>query len=129
MKLAMLGVCLMLHPDPSGSGTHEQLHLPACSMLLHTGWPCPTCGLTTSMTAMAHGQVGAALTAQPFGAVLLVCVVLLGAAGAAECALGRSILHRLHPRVWWLWAALIGLGLGWAFKAALGWASGKYGLN
>src|SRR4051812_17322272 len=45
---AMLAVGFKLDPGQPGkypgTGTHEQLGLPACGLLEHTGYPCPTCG-------------------------------------------------------------------------------------
>jgi hypothetical protein len=36
-------------------------------MLVTTGHPCPTCGVTTSFVLAAHGRFYEALTNQPFG--------------------------------------------------------------
>ena len=81
----MLGVGRMLTPNGTGVGTHEQLGLPPCMFLKLTGIPCPSCGLTTSVTYAAHLQFGASFTAQPFGLMIAllafasipVCIALL----------------------------------------------------
>lgn len=78
-------VCgLYLHPDPSGHGTHTQLGLPPCPSALLFNRPCPGCGLTTSFTALLHGQIAFAFHAHPLGPFLylgLTAWALLGAYG------------------------------------------------
>lgn len=46
-----------------------------CPFRLATGLPCPGCGLTRSWVDLLHGNVGAAMTANPFGIVVLVLAV------------------------------------------------------
>ena len=123
--LALLSVALMLSPRSSGYGTHEQLLLPPCGFLAATGWPCITCGMTTSVSAMAHGRVALALRAQPFGAALFLAAVVMLAAGAYQAITGRDALRRLHLGV--AWGVLGGLGLlaGWLAKLGLGVWSGQ----
>ncbi|MDR3687843.1 MAG: DUF2752 domain-containing protein [Fimbriimonas sp.] len=60
-----MGVCL--HPNKSGHGTHEQLGLPPCPSVLIFDRPCPGCGLTTSWTALIHGDFAYAFHAHPLG--------------------------------------------------------------
>jgi len=62
-----LALGMMLTPSPDGVGTHTLLGLPPCGMLVTTGHPCPTCGVTTSFVLAAHGRFYEALTNQPFG--------------------------------------------------------------
>jgi len=76
-QLMMFGVWLcvtvtaaVLHPDPSGHGTHTQLGLPPCPSVLLFNRPCPGCGLTTSFTALIHGQFAFAFHAHPLGPFL-----------------------------------------------------------
>jgi hypothetical protein len=59
-----------LKPDPSGHGTHQQLGLPPCPSVLLFDRPCPGCGLTTSWTALVHGQIGFAFHAHAIGPFL-----------------------------------------------------------
>jgi len=123
---ALVVTAVMLTPDQSGYGTHEQLGLPPCSTLARTGYPCPTCGLTTAVSASAHGRLTAAVRAQPFGLIIFATVVLLGITATAEFVSGRDMLSRLRPRWWWLAAAAAGLLGGWGAAVAFGVASGIY---
>lgn len=65
--LGVTVVALALRPSPAGYGTHQQLGLPACPSHMLFGRPCPSCGMTTSVTALLHGDLPAALRANPFG--------------------------------------------------------------
>ena len=122
-----LALAASLTPNANGHGTHRQMGSPSCSVLTHTGYPCPGCGMTTSVAAMAHGQIGLALKAQPFGVVLFFALVAAAGLGIAELLTGRDIVMRsLRPRTWWLWAAMAGLLGGWAIKLAVGIAAGEY---
>ncbi len=117
-----------LRPAAGGIGTHEQLGIPPCSFLVRTAWPCPTCGLTTSISAMAHGRFVLALRSHPFGVVGFLLMVVWAAAGLIELGTSRPALHHLRPRVWWVWVGVVGLVIGWGIKAGMGYLSGKYPL-
>lgn len=125
---ALIAAAASLAPRGSGYGTHTQLGLPPCSFKVNTGLPCPSCGMTTSMAAMAHGQIADAFAAQPFGVLLFIFVVMLGGFGAAEAATGRNLLRVLRPGLWWVGVLVVGLLAGWGIRLALGAASGKYSL-
>lgn len=56
-----------------------------------TGLPCPGCGLTRSWVFALHGDLGAAVLANPFGLVLLVGVGILFATLLGALRGGRSI--------------------------------------
>ena len=124
--LAVMAVAAWLEPDARGLGTHEQLRLGACNFLATTGWPCPTCGMTTSFSALAHGQFGLAFRAHPFGPVLAAAILAVLAMAIAELATGRAFLTRARWRWWWLITVLAGLAAGWGLKACLGWANGTF---
>ena len=74
-SLVILGIAVWLDPDPRGYGTHEQLGLAPCDFMVKHGYPCPSCGLTTSFANMAELNVAAASRANPAG-VLLFLVTL-----------------------------------------------------
>jgi len=79
LSAAMLGLGrFYFTPSTTGLETHRQLHLPPCGFYHITGLPCPTCGCTTAVTHVAHGNIIQAFITQPFGALVgLVAVVLL----------------------------------------------------
>ena len=126
---AMLLVGAMLHPNVCGYGTHEQLGLPPCTFLARTGWPCPSCGLTTSVSLMAHGQIAAAFSAQPFGVLLAMAAAFFALGGTWQAVTGRNVIRKLgHPLVW-VFLALAGLLGGWAWNICSGIASGQLPLR
>ena len=116
----------MLLPQPGGHGTHLQLGLPSCGYLARTGYPCPCCGITTSVSATVHGRLGLAFRAQPFGVIIILSVVVLGIVGFVEFLTGRALLSRIRPRLWWLLLILGAWLLGWACKFLMGLAVGEY---
>jgi hypothetical protein len=68
--LAVVGFALYLSPSADGHGTHQQLGLPPCPSVLMFDRPCPGCGLTTSWTALVHGDFARAFAAHPLGPVM-----------------------------------------------------------
>ena len=118
LALATLITASLLTPDPSGMGTHQRLGLPPCGWLLATGYPCPTCGMTTAFAAAAHAQPRASWHAQPFGALLALgtAVFFWGALHVAAFGsnLGRVFERLLAPR--WLWPGLALFLAAWAWK-------------
>lgn len=76
----------------------------ACPLRSITGIPCPLCGMTRAVVAIAHGHIGASLAFNPGGiAVLLIAIVAL---------IRPAWLTRLRMPVWsvlavfgtlWLW--------------------------
>lgn len=126
IAMAMLLVGWNLSPDGTGYGTHRQMGLPGCGMMISTGWPCPSCGMTTAVTATVHGELGIAMAAQPFGIVLAVGAAVFAVAGLVEAATGRTPRGIFGPRWWYLLIAVGGMFLGWAVKLAIGLADGTY---
>jgi hypothetical protein len=51
-------------------GVHQQLGLPPCIMLEFLGVPCPSCGMTTSVSLVVHGDPVAAWQANMVGVFL-----------------------------------------------------------
>jgi len=124
--LGILGLAAWLEPDPRGYGTHQQLGFGKCGMLVTTGLPCPTCGMTTAFAYTVRGRLFQAFLAQPAG--------LLLALGTAICALGAIwvlVAGRLPPvrlpilTPYRLFFGLLVLLLGsWIFKIVLGLLNG-----
>lgn len=90
--LLLLAVAACLSPAPEGHGTHRQLGLPPCTVLVLFGIPCPSCGMTTAWTHFAHGDLAAAARAN-FTGLLLATTALLYAPWALYVAAVR-------PAVW-----------------------------
>jgi hypothetical protein len=133
LAAALLGVAALvvlgtlLRPDPRGYGTHEQLGLQPCRMLQWTGVPCPGCGVTTAASLFAHGEVRAALHAQPFGVLCAALIPPFAALALVAHARGRDLgreVRRLGLRAW-LWGLALAALVGWAWKIALvrGWVA------
>jgi len=125
----MLTVAAFLTPSVSGVGTHQQLGLSACSSLAYTGYPCPSCGMTTAVAATVHGRFALAFRAQPFGILLTLAAVVFGVCGAVQFLTARPILARMRPRFWWAFLAVAGLLGGWVWKVLAGMACGQYPLR
>lgn len=125
----VLGTAASLTPRAGGYGTHQDLGLPACSFLARTGYPCPSCGLTTSVSAAAHGQLVYSFQTQPFGLILVAAVVMLAAVGGFELLTGRGLIRRFRPGPLWAVAAFVGMLLGWAWKLGVGVMTGQYPLH
>jgi hypothetical protein len=96
-------------------------------MLITTGYPCPTCGMTTAFSHTVRGQWGRALWDQPAGFVLALGTMALTIVCVWAVVRGR------WPRVnlWLLTPYRLFLGLlvlligSWAFKIATGLADGS----
>ncbi|MFN9986459.1 MAG: DUF2752 domain-containing protein, partial [Pirellula sp.] len=77
----LLAISRWLSPDPSGMGTHQQLGLPACTMLAFAGVRCPGCGMTTSWAHTMDGNFIEAFQTNAAGSLLcwlcIACVPIL----------------------------------------------------
>jgi hypothetical protein len=120
----LVTLSIHLHPDSRGYDTHTELNLPPCSFMQTTGYPCPTCGMTTAFANMAHGHVGAALGAQVFGSALFVLTAVVAVLSTAQLLTGWPRLTSVKPKMWWLWVLLAGVLIGWGTKLAMGIAAG-----
>jgi len=125
--MLVIGACL--NPRQSGMGTHQELGLPACGFLARTGWPCPSCGLTTSVSATMHGQFGLAFHAQPFGLLLTAVAAALAMAGTYQAATGRAALPSTRLALIAVMAGIVLLLASWGLKVYLGAASGEFPLH
>ena len=119
--LAVLVTAAWLSPDPSGLGTHRQLGLAPCGLLVNTGIPCPTCGMTTSFTNLVHGRVLASLRGQPAGTILC-ALTAVGFWVALYVAVtgrpGAAVVRRLP--VTGALLTLLGVVIaGWAYTIAI----------
>ena len=78
--LGVTGFGLYLKPSLYLHGTHEELGLPPCPSVLLFNRPCPGCGLTTSFTALLHGDFHQAFEAHPLGPFLYLLLAVTGIA-------------------------------------------------
>ncbi len=113
--VVLLATARGLNPDPRGFGTHEQLGLSACGFTRLTGWRCPTCGMTTSWSHAARGNVGAALAASGGGTVLFAMTLLATPWALASAIAGRWLGGRPTARV------LLTIGRAWLTVTVLDW--------
>lgn len=72
-----------------------------CPMRILFGIPCPTCGMTTSFAHLGGLRIREAFFANPAGPLVLVALVVAGAAGLAAAICGRmpSLSLQLRPTI------------------------------
>ena len=92
----VFGIALWLNPYKGDvperrMGTHQQLGLPACSFVAMTGYPCPSCGMTTSFSLLIRGDILNSLQANWVG-TLLASVCLLFIPWSLVCVWKRESL-------------------------------------
>lgn len=109
LLLVYCALAFLTTPDPRGYGTHEQLGFGACLFRDWLDGPCPTCGVTTSASHLAHGELRAAWHTQPLGVLLGVaaalCVPLFAACHRRRVDLGQWLLR--HGARAWACAAVV----------------------
>ena len=120
---AVLGVACYLTPDQAGVGTHEQLGMSECGFYERSGYPCPSCGMTTAFAHVVRGQLFRAFVVQPAGAIAALVIIAAGLASSYVVITGydmRKFLRNLK----WKWVCLAGLGLilfSWLWLCGLTW--------
>lgn len=124
--LVLLAFAARLHPNESGLGTHEQVGLGPCLAPILTGYPCPTCGMTTAVAHAVRGQWIMGFQAQPAGLALAITVAAVALMGGWGAITGRT--WRLNPLIFSLdrmaVAAVAIWLLGWGYKVASGQLNG-----
>lgn len=117
--LTVLIVAAVLKPSPTGITTHSGLGLPPCGWEASTGYPCMTCGMTTSFSWAVRANFRASLWVQPFGTVLAALCAVAFWTGLHAAVTGNSI-HRViavfRPRTYFIAFGVLLLG-AWAWKA------------
>jgi hypothetical protein len=115
---AILLVAAFLTPSAEGLGTHERLGLPPCGWVVLMDLPCPTCGMTTSFTHAADGNLLAAIRVQPLGAVIAVLTamtfLLASYVAVTGSRVGSRIAMRFNGRV--AWGAVTVALVAWGYK-------------
>ncbi len=124
--LAVAGIARLLHPDPRGLGTHEQLGLPPCMMTVIFHIPCPFCGMTTAFSLVIHGRFMQALRVQPAGCMAACFAITLGLASLLFAIIGKGPMGILSPPVmrWLGWVLMIGILAAWIYKIIITQESG-----
>ena len=119
---ALLSAAAWLTPDGSGMGSHEQLGYPPCTMLTLTGYPCPTCGMSTAFAHAVRGELLSAFHAQPAGLVLALAAIV-----AACMSLGVVVTGKVWAVNWYrvsptrvTLAVILLVVAGWVYKLAVG---------
>jgi hypothetical protein len=79
---------------PNRMGTHQQLGLEPCNMVVLTGKPCPACGMTTSFALLVHGDVANSLRANWVGTLFCASLFVLAPWAAVSAWRGRLLWVR-----------------------------------
>jgi hypothetical protein len=114
---AVLTIAWILVPSEAGLGTHRQLGMPPCNWIVAADMPCPTCGMTTSFSHAAHGDLPASFRTQPMGAVLAVVtaatVLVAGWTAVTGSMLAPFFTSLFGRRLVWISIAMLLLAWGW----------------
>jgi hypothetical protein len=116
--LGVLALGILTTPDARGHSTHEQLGLPACALMEFTGFPCPGCGVTTSLSHLAHGHWRAALAAQPIGVALALAAGFALLWSSLATVRGGDVWASFRKtwRPWMSWSLAAAMLAGWIYK-------------
>jgi hypothetical protein len=122
LLLSLLATAAILKPNPDGKGTHRQLGLPPCSLVVLAGIRCPSCGMTTSWSHLMRGNVLASVRANSGGTLFALAALASGPWLLVSGLAGRWRGWRPDERV----VLLLGLSiiavtiLDWCFRLKLG---------
>ena len=121
--MGVLVLAIYIKPNEHGLGSHAQLGMAECGFYERTGYPCPTCGMTTAFSHVVRGQWYRAFVVQPAGAIAALLFIAAALASSYVVLTGydmREFLRNLK----WKWICLAGLGLvlfSWLWLCALTW--------
>jgi hypothetical protein len=122
----LLGTAAWLSPAPGHMGTHRQLGLLPCGFVTMTGYPCPTCGMTTAFAYTVHGHWLEAIRSQPAGFLIALTAGVIGLSAAGALATGRYPVinwYRVDPNRF-VWLTALALVASWGLKIAMGLLDG-----
>ena len=119
-------IAAWISPDRCGLGSHRQLGLPPCNAVTVTGYPCPTCGMTTAFAYSVRGRLISAFYVHPAGLALALMTGMTAFASLGVIATGRVWVfnwYRISPAYVTLMMIAVIL-IGWIFKLMMGIATG-----
>lgn len=121
--VGVLLVAAMLDPyedngRPRRYGTHRQLGLPPCHIQAVFGIPCPSCGMTTSISLCMHGDVSGAWEVNGAGVIVTVFSIV-SIMWLAGIALVGWAPRSLTPDCTVQWLAISGAACAVARYAAI----------
>ena len=95
--------------------------VPLCAVKMFTGLSCPGCGLRSSISFLAHGNIRGSIHAHPMGVVIAAWLVYMMARQALALLIGRPVpeLLRQRQRDMLLWVFLVGLMTHWIARLAI----------
>jgi hypothetical protein len=106
--IAVTGIGAWLKPSPDLHGTHQELGFPPCPCAMFLDRPCPGCGLTTSWSALIHGNLSMAFAANACGPLLYLCFTALSVIALIGFVLRRRLrtdarwFQRVATTVFWV---------------------------
>ena len=117
-SIALMTAAVRLRPSPDGIGTHRGMGFLPCNMLVTTGIPCPTCGMTTSFAWFFKGNLLASFYVQPGGFLLALGTGVIALWALYEAVTGRPIhrMVRYLPPKPLLIVGSMALALSWGWK-------------
>ena len=117
-----LGVACRLEPNPQNRGTHRQLGLPPCTMVVVTGHRCPACGMTTAWSHLVRGHLIGALRANVGGALLGLLTLAAVPWLLVSAARGRWLgwVADMNVLAWVLAAILLVTLIDWGVRLTFG---------
>jgi len=125
--VTILVIAFRLVPSDAHMGTHRQLGLPKCGFVVMTGYPCPTCGMTTAFSFMVHGRIFEALRSHVAGSIMAVATAGMLAISLWSVVTGRYVnlnWYRIDP-VRFVWMITVVLVCSWALNIFLGLLDGS----
>lgn len=76
---------------PLQHGSHQQLGLPPCTLLSTLGFRCPSCGMTTAVSLLVHGDIVASCQANWAGTLMVsVAMPLIAWMTLLACGMRRG---------------------------------------
>jgi hypothetical protein len=90
-----------------------------CPVALLTGTPCPGCGMTRAVVALARGDLRASWAAHPLAALVVVEGAVVAASGALQ-RLGRIVRPPARHVTWAAGLTAGALVVVWLVRYALG---------